>query len=310
METRILSVRHLLKLRTVAKIWLIEIRPKFLVVSVALAIMGTSIAWRGGFFSLRYAVLGFIGLILWQISMHLLNDYYDYRSGVDLKTQRTPFSGGSGILPAQLLRARDVLKLGLLSFALAAPIWSYFVITKGLLLLPLLLVGAVCVFLYTPVLTKWGLGEITSGLGMGVLPILMFYFIQSGKYTTEAVVVAITCGILLFDTSLLVEFPDVEADRIVGRKNLPIILGRGRAGSIYLVGTLVVYAWVVGWVAAGVMPRAVLLSLLTVPLALWAMRGALSYQYGTSFSTALWANALYLLFTIALLGSGYLVSRF
>jgi len=292
------------------RIWLMEIRPRFLLGSVALALLGTSVAWWAGSFSLGYAVLGFIGLVLWHISIQVLNDYFDYRSGVDLKTQRTPFSGGSGILPAKLLKPRSVLRFALVSFAAAIPIWAYFVIVKGLLLLPLVGVGAVCVLLYTQVLTRWRLGEISSGLGLGILPILMFYFIQTGGYTTEAGVASIPCGIMLFNVHLLNEFPDVEADRIGLRKTIPIVLGRAKARWIYLAGTVSVYVWVVAWVAAGVMPLAALLSLLTIPLALRAARGALGYKDKALFTPGLWANSLWLIFTIALLASGYLLSYY
>lgn len=304
------SVGLMQKARIKTRIWLIEIRPKFLVGSVALAFLGTSLAWWDGFFSLRYAVLGFIGLILWHISIQVLNDYFDYRSGVDFQTQRTPFSGGSGILPARLLKPMSVLKFALLSFALAVPIWTYLVIAKGLLLLPLVGVGAVCVLLYTPVLTRWRLGELSSGLGLGILPVLMFYFIQTGGYTTEALVASIPAGILLFNVHLLNEFPDVEADKIGHRKTLPIVLGRAKAGWIYLAGTVAVYVWVVVWVAVGVMPLAALLSLVTIPLAFRATRGALSYKDKALFTPALWANSLCLIFTVALLASAYLVSRY
>jgi len=292
------------------RIWLTEIRPKFLLGSVALAFLGTSVAWRDGFFSLRYAVLGFIGLILWHISIQVFNDYFDYRSGVDLKTQRTPFSGGSGVLPARLLNPTSVLKFAIVSFALAVPIWTYFAIVKGPLLLPLVGLGAVCVLLYTPVLTRWRLSEISSGLGLGILPILMFYFVQTGGYNTEIVVASIPAGILLFNVHLLNEFPDVEADKIGKRKTIPIVLGRAKASWIYLAGTMSVYAWVVAWVAAGVMPLTALLSLVTIPLAFWATRGALSYKDKTIFTPALWANSLCLIFTLALLASGYLLSHY
>ena len=298
------------KVRNKTRIWLTEMRPKFLVGSVAVAFLGTSVAWGDGFFSLRYAVLGFIGLILWHTSVQVLNDYFDYRSGVDFQTQRTQFSGGSGVLPARLLKPLSVLRFGLLTFALAVPVWTYLVIVKGLLLLPLVGVMAVCVLLYTPVLTRWRLGEISCGLGLGVLPILMFYFIQTGEYTTEVVVASVPAGILFFNVHLLNEFPDAEADKMGHRKTLPIVLGRAKASWIYLAGTVAVYVWVVVWVVVGVMPPTALLALVTIPLAFWATRGAVSYKDEALFAQALWANSLCLIFTTALLGSGYLLGRY
>ena len=309
MATGFLSAESLRNVRTQAGLWFIETRPKFLVGSVAVALLGTTIAWWDGFFSLPHAVLAFIGLLLWHISVQVLNDYYDYRSGVDLKTKRTPFSGGSGILPARLLEAESVFKFGLLSFTLAVPIWIYLIIDKGLLLLPLLAVQAVCVLLYTPHLARWRMGEVSCGLGIGTLPILMFYFVQTGVYTADVVVAAMPSGILFFNVHLLNAFPDVEADKLGKKKTLPIILGRVKAAWLYIAGTVAVYAWVVAWVAVGIMPLAALFCLVTMPLAIWAIRGALSYRDEVSFTPALWANALVLLVTLALLAFGYIVDR-
>jgi hypothetical protein len=58
------------------------------------------------------------------------------------------------------------------------------------------------------------------------------------------------------------------------------------------------------------MPLTALLSLLTIPLALWATMGALGYKDEVIFTPALWANSLCLIFTMALLASGYLLSHY
>ena len=108
------------------KTWFLETRPQFLLLSLVLAFLGTSIAWYDGYFHLGYAVLAFIGLLLAHISVNVLNDYFDYRSGIDLETRRTPFSGGSGILPAALLKPGQVFWLGLGSFLFTIPIGIFF----------------------------------------------------------------------------------------------------------------------------------------------------------------------------------------
>ncbi len=110
------------------KVWFLETRPQFLMLSVVLAFLGTAIAWYDGYFHLGHALLAGIGLVLAHISVNTLNDYFDYRSGIDLATKRTPFSGGSGILPAGLLSPAQVLWLGLGSFLLTVPIGIYFVL--------------------------------------------------------------------------------------------------------------------------------------------------------------------------------------
>lgn len=293
------------------RVWFLETRPQFLLLSVVLAFLGTCIAWYDGAFHLGYALLAFVGLLLCHISVNVLNDYFDYRSGIDLMAKRTPFSGGSGILPATLLQPRQVLWFGVVSLLLAVPIGVYFVLTldRGWLLLPLLLVAVVCVLLYTPVLTKLGWPEWSPGVGLGALPVLGIYFVQTTTYALPAVVASIPSGILVHNLLLLNEFPDTEADKKAGRKTLPIIMGKARASLLYSVLTAIVYLWIIGAVIAGQMPPFSLIALLTLPLAIKAIQGALKHQEITKLMPAMANNVLVVLLTQLLLGIGYILAR-
>ena len=290
------------------KIWFLETRPHFLILSVVLAFLGTSIAWYDGYFHFGYALLAFIGLLLAHISVNTLNDYFDYRSGIDLVTRRTPFSGGSGILPAGLLKPGQVFWLGMTSFLLAVLIGVYFVIVSGWLLLPLLLIAAVCVLLYTPFILRLAWPEWCPGVGMGVLPVLGAYFVQTTAYTWPAVVAAIPSGILVHNLLLLNEFPDTEADRKANRKTLPITMGKTKAGIVYSVLTVLVYLWIIGWVIAGLMPAFSLIALLTLPLAIKAIKGARKHEEMTRLVPAMANNVLVVLLTQLLLGIGYVLA--
>ncbi len=290
------------------KIWFLETRPQFLLLSVVLAFLGTCLAWYDGAFHLGYAVLAFVGLLLAHISINVLNDYFDYRSGIDLATKRTPFSGGSGILPAALLKPRQVFWLGMSSFLLAGAIGIYFVIVRGWFLLPLLLVGAIYIFLYTPVITKLGWPEWAPGVGMGALPVLGAYFVQTGVYTLPAVIAAIPSGILVHNLLLLNEFPDTEADKGAGRRTLPIVMGKKGAGIVYSVLTVIVYLWIIGAVVAGQMPVFCLIGLLTLPLAIKAIQGTLKHQDMSQLVPAMANNVLVVLLTQLLLGIGYILA--
>jgi len=290
------------------KRWLLVIRAPFLPLSVVLAFLGTCIAWYDGAFHLGHALLAFFGLLLAHISVDVLNEYFDYKSGVDLETKRTPFSGGSGALPAGLISPRQALWLGLASFLLAVPIGIYFVIVKGWLLLPLLLIAAVCILLYTPVILKTRWPEWAPGVGLGALPVLGAYFVQTATYL-PAIVASIPSGILVHNLLLLNEFPDVEADRKAGRKTLPITMGRAKAGILYSVLTIVVYLWILGGVATGQMPVFSLIALLTLPFAFKAMQGALRYRDMDKLVPAMANNVLVVLLTQLLLGIGYILAE-
>ncbi len=290
------------------KKWLLVIRAPFLPLSLVLAFLGTCIAWYEGYFHLGHALLASFGLLLAHISVDVLNEYFDYKSGVDLETQRTPFSGGSGVLPAGLLKPRQVLWLGLISFLLIIPIGVYFIMVSGWQLLPLLLVAGIFIFLYTPFILKMGWPEWAPGVGLGTLPVLGVYFVQTGAYL-PAIVASIPSGILVHNLLLLNEFPDTEADKKAGRKTLPIAIGKRKASIVYSVLTIIVYLWIIGGVVAGQMPPFALIALLTLPFAIKAIQGALKHQDMAKLVPAMANNVLVVLLTQFLLGIGYILAR-
>ncbi|HEB11737.1 MAG TPA: prenyltransferase [Spirochaetales bacterium] len=176
------------------------------------------------------------------------------------------------------------------------------------LLLPLLLIAAVCVLLYTPFILKLRWPEWAPELGMGVLPILGIYFVQTGAYILPTVIAAIPSGILVHNLLLLNEFPDVQADRKAGRKTLPITMGKVKESIVYSILTVVVYLWIIGGVVVGQMPAFSLIALLTLPLAIKAIRGARKHQEITRLMPAMANNVLVALLTQLLLGIGYILA--
>jgi 1,4-dihydroxy-2-naphthoate octaprenyltransferase len=291
------------------KIWILETRPQFLVLPVVLSFLGTSIAWYDGPVHIGHAILAFVGLLLAHISVNVLNDYFDFKSGVDLATKQTPFSGGSGILPAALLKPGQVLRFGITTFILATSIGIYFVIASGWLLLPLLLVGALCIILYTPVILKRSWPEWSPGLGLGSLPVLGSYFVQTGEYTWPVLIASIPSGILVHNLLFLNEFPDVEADQTAHRKTLPITIGKTKSSLLYGALTIALYLWIIGWVIAGTLPAFTLLALLTLPFAYRAIRGALKYSDMNQLMPAMMNNVLIVLLTQLMMGIGYILAR-
>ncbi len=217
------------------KLYFLETRPQFLTLAIVLAILGTCIAWYEGYFNLINAIIAGIGLVLAHAACNSLNDYFDYRSGIDKATNVTPFSGGSGLIKAGLVKPNEALWIGIVCLIVDAIIGAYFVWIKGWLLLPLIILAAVCIILYSPLILRGYWPEWSPGLGLGVLPVLGIYFAQTGMYTWPALIAAIPSGFLVHNLLLLNEFPDIEADKIGRRKTLPITMGR-RNAAIFLYG--------------------------------------------------------------------------
>jgi len=297
------------------KKWLMVIRAPFLPLALVLAFLGACIAWYHAGepdavfnFSIGYAVLAGVGILFAHISVDVLNEYFDFRSGIDLKTQRTPFSGGSGALPAGLITPRQALYLGAGALIAIVPLGIFFVLDKGWALLPLLLVAATLTVFYTPFILKMGWPEWAPGAGMGSLPILGAYFVHAGAFDVSAIIAAIPSGILVHNLLLLNEFPDVEADMTAGRRTLPIVLGRRRASLVYSVLTVLVYLWIIGGVISGVMPWFSLLGLLTIPWAVKAIRGTFNYQDMDKLVPAMASNVFVVLLTQLFIGIGYIIA--
>ncbi|MBU2609213.1 MAG: prenyltransferase [Chloroflexi bacterium] len=292
------------------KRWLMVIRGPFLLLPIALAFLGTSIAWwYDGVFHLGHALLAFLGLLLAHISVNALNEYFDYKSGVDLKTQRTPFSGGSGALPDGLVSAREALWLGWGSLIAIVPIGIYFTLIKGWQLFPLLIIAAICIIFYTPVILKHNWPEWAPGVGLGALPVLGIYFAQTGEYTLPAIIASIIPGILVHNLLLLNEFPDMEADATVNRKTLPITIGPRKAGIVYSALMIMMYVWIIGAVIAGQMPAFTLIALLTLPAAVKAIQGARNYSDPSKLIPGMANNVMVVLLTQVLMGIGYILAR-
>ncbi|MFC1987635.1 prenyltransferase [Chloroflexota bacterium] len=295
------------------KRWLLVIRAPFLLLALVLAFLGASIAWYEARefsreFYIGYALLAGLGILLAHISANVLNEYFDYKSGVDFKTRRTPFSGGSGALPSGQITPGQALWLGIGSLVAIVPIGIYFMIVIGWSLLPLLLVAAVLIVLYTPLILKTGYPEWAPGLGLGILPVVGAYFVHTGVYTVAAFIASVPSGILVHNLLLLNEFPDVEADVSVKRRTLPIVIGKEKAGIVYSVLTGIVYLWVIGWVVVGQMPAFSLIALLTIPFAIKAIKGALKPQNMDKLVPAMASNVMVVLLTQLLLGIGYILS--
>jgi len=291
------------------KIWLLETRPQFLLLSVTLVLLGTAIARHHGCFDLLKFVLTLIGLLLAHASVNVLNDYFDYKSGIDLETTRTPFSGGSGVLPKGLLKPKGVYMYGVGCLMVALVIGIYLTFVSGWQLLPLILLGGPVIYFYTSHLTKWLAGEFWAGLGLGMLPVLGTYFVQTGSYSAEAVVASLAPGFLTANLLLLNEFPDVEADKKGGRYNLVIALGPKKAGRLYAGLIALTYLSIICGVVFKLMPPLTLIGFHSIFFAFKAVRVTFRhYNNVQELLPALKANVLMILVTNAFMALGYFLS--
>ena len=96
----------------------LETRPQFLILSITLILVGSTAAFYQGAHHIPHMILALFGLIAFHISVNALNDYDDFKTGIDLNTKRTPFSGGSGMLPSGEISPKLVWRMGIISLCI------------------------------------------------------------------------------------------------------------------------------------------------------------------------------------------------
>jgi 1,4-dihydroxy-2-naphthoate octaprenyltransferase len=92
-------------------------------------------------------------------------------------------------------------------------------------------------FFYSNRPFRWsyhGLGEILIGFCYGWLPIATGFFLLTGFFSPQILLFSIPVGLSIFNVILINEFPDREADRAIGKRNLVVRFGKERMGDLYI----------------------------------------------------------------------------
>jgi 1,4-dihydroxy-2-naphthoate octaprenyltransferase len=285
-------------------------RPSFLVLTLACIFLGlcTSLA-TGASIDKALFMLIFIGAISAHISVNMLNEYHDFKSGLDFKTIKTPFSGGSGALPNNPKVAKLVLLLGLLTLFITIAIGIYFVRTIGVTILPISIVGLVIIITYTQWLNRMPrLCLIAPGMGFGLLMVIGTHIVLTLGYSLLVWLVSLIPFFLINNLLLLNQYPDMQADASVGRKTFPLAFGIKRSNQVYGVFMLLTYSLILLYVLAEILPTIGLVALIPMPLSIFAWVGAIKHKENIgNFHPYLGANVAATILTPLLLGLSILL---
>ena len=247
-------------------VWLRIIRIRFLLASVIAVSLGLAINWwQTGNIEIFDAILIMCGVLSLHASVDLLNDYWDFKRGIDTVTQRTKMSGGTGVLPEGLLKPKQVYAAGIIFLLVGAAIGTYFVFTDGIIIGLILAFAVLSVYFYSTKIVDWGLAEIFIVI-KGTMIVIGTCFIQTTQITESAILGGIVVGILSSFVLFITSFPDHDADKAKGRKTLVINLGKQKACSLFWVFPIIFYSVSIFAIIIGVFPIFCLIILSTIPL--------------------------------------------
>ena len=211
-----------------------------------------------------------------HISVNTFNEYSDYRSGLDLKTTKTPFSGGSGALIDNPGALNYVLYIAIATLALSIAIGLYFSVTVGASILPIGLVGVVIIVTYTTWLNQSPfLCLIAPGISFGPLMVVGTHLILSGEHSNLPIWASLVPFFLVNNLLLLNQFPDICADKSIGRRHVPIVYGIKTSTYIYGIFALAACLVVIAGVYHGLLPALCMLTLLPIAISANVFFGAL-----------------------------------
>jgi len=247
-------------------VWLRVIRVRFLLASVIAVSVGLSLNWQQNSSIVPLdAILIFAGVMALHASVDLLNDYWDFKRGIDTKTKRTKMSGGTGVLPEGLLKPSSVYRAGVAFLIIGSVIGGYFVITDGIIVGIILGFAILSIYFYSTKIVDSGLGEFFVAV-KGSMIVIGTYYIQSGEITIESILGGIVVGILSSLVLFIASFPDHDADKSKGRKSLVIAVGKEKAAKLFWIFPLLSYSTIIIGVSTNLFPLVSLITLLTIPL--------------------------------------------
>lgn len=219
-----------------------------------------------------------IGAVFAHISVNILNEYFDFKSGLDLKTKRTQFSGGSGALPARPEAAKLTLVTGFVALLITIVIGVYLMMQSGASILPIGLVGLVLIVSYTKWINRmpW-LCLVAPGLGIGVLMVVGAYLVIAEQNSLVPWVISLVPFFLINNLLLLNQYPDMEADSSVGRRTFPIAYGTEISNLVYALFLLSGYSLIVFCISKEIVPSLSVIALFPIAFSLYAFFGAVKH---------------------------------
>lgn len=204
---------------------------------------------------------GLIGIILAVVGVEAFNEYFDARMGTDRVFN-----------PEDLPQISDaVLWIGVSGFLGAASIAVFLTVRGGWPILVFALLGGLAAIFYVAPPIRWayrGLGEAMIGLSYGPWLVLGSVYLLAHKFIWNAALASLVPGLLVAALAVVNAIPDFHQDRLVGKRNLVVRLGRRGAVWLYLGLSAAALLVVVIGVTAGWFPAGCLAALIAVPLLL------------------------------------------
>ncbi|MCJ7624239.1 MAG: prenyltransferase [Anaerolineaceae bacterium] len=245
--------------------WLISTRAAAIVMTfVSVGIAGL-LAIRDGNFNLWMWLLVLVGLIMAHATNNLLNDYTDYVRGID-KDNYFREQYGPHPLGREFMTKRGLLTYAALNGLIALIAGLILVYTRGGLVLPLMIAGAVFVLFYTYPLKYIAMGEIVMLFTWGPLMVGGGYYVMSGMWDWNVALAGLAYSLGVTATLFGKHIDKLDLDKAKGVRTLPVVLGEKLARYVGIALFVLEFIVVLYLIITGYFSLLLLVVFITVPM--------------------------------------------
>lgn len=272
------------------RVWWQLTRPHTLTAAFVPVLLGTALAIHQTtiHFGLFFAML--LASLLIQAATNMFNEYYDFKRGLDHENS----VGIGGAIVRHGVKPDTVLKLafGLYGISLLLGVYICMNSTWWLAVIGLICMAAGYFYTGGPVpIAYTPFGEIVAGFFMGMLIILIAFYIQTGTVTSTSILISIPIVILVGAILLANNIRDLDGDKENGRKTLAILVGRKNA--VYLLASMFIVSYIWVFVMIGISDISAWLAIvvLSAPKAIKATKGFIGKTIPIQMMPAMKATA-------------------
>jgi len=221
--------------------WFKLARPPFHIVGLLPFILGTWLAWNiQGIFNISIFLIGSIAVVFIMMATYFAGEFWDTEENtIAFQEHTSKFAGGSRVIQQGILHKNIALYSSVITLFLAAIVGLILLYwyDVGFLAIIFGFIGMIAGFFYSTKPIRWvntGIGELWIALCYGWLPVSVGYYLQTGWIHPLVHYISIPIALTIFNVILLNEYPDFQADKKTGKKNMVVRLGKEKATYLYI----------------------------------------------------------------------------
>ena len=261
--------------RSQISVWMQAVRVRSLIISSVSVFVGGALAYNYGHFDLLRLFLAWLCAVAVQSGTNLTNVHYNYKTrGRGAALDHIDPRGSTVVVEQGLLTSAKVWTGALVAFALGVASGLILISMTSWWLLLVGLAGTIAGYSYAgpPLrLSYFGMGVPTVFIFMGPAMVSGTFYAMAGSVSWGALAASISVGLMAANILHINDIRDLETDVSHHKHTITTLVGRRGAVALLVSSEIVAYVVITSAALAGVLPWAVLFTLVTllraIPLA-------------------------------------------